>query len=183
MACPLDRDGHGALLPGRAVGLATIGDLAALVEGTAEALDILVVDDVADGVDGLLAAAPAATEPTAAATAAFAAVPAALTAIATGTVATGTVATVTTRAAGTIPAAGSVTTAGTIPAALRALTPIGAITTGGTLGTGGEPGAGTLLATGAGLLACLRRISHWSVYSLATAWSGLWVGRRRRPAG
>lgn len=179
MAGPLDRDSHGALLPGRAVGLAAVGDLAALVKGTAEALDILVVDDVADGVDGLLAAAPAATEPPAAATAAFAAVPAALTAIATGTVATVTTGSPT----GSVSTAGTIPAAGTIPTALRALTPIGAITAGGTLGTGGEPGAGTLLATGAGLLACLRRISHWSVYSLATAWSGLWVGRRRRPAG
>jgi len=140
----LDRHGQGALLTGLAVGLAPVGDLAALVETSAQALDVLVIDDLARSEDRLLTATTAAAEPAATAAAAVAAL-----------AATGAIPTVV--AARTI-AARAVTT-GTIAAAVAAATtgPIAtAVSRGGTLGTGAEPGAGTLLAGRAGLLACLR---------------------------
>jgi hypothetical protein len=146
MAGALDGDRQGTLLAGVAVGLAPVGNLAALVEAAAEALDVLVINDVVRREDGLLAAASApSAEPAAATTTALAAL-ATVTAIATWAVATRAVATIT---------AIAITT--------RAITP------GGTLGTGGEPGAGTLLATGTSLLACLRRISHVVGYSSSLA--------------
>ena len=143
----LDRHGQGALLTGLAVGLAPVGDLAALVETSAQALDVLVIDDLARSEDRLLTATTASTEATATAATSITA----LRAVA----ATGAVPTVV--AARTI-AARAVTTR-TIAAAVAAATtgPIAtAVSRGGTLGTGAEPGAGTLLAGRAGLLACLR---------------------------
>ena len=138
----LDRHGQGTLLASLAVGLAPIGDLAALVEATAQALDILVVDDLARSEDRLLAATTATAEATATATTALTA----LRAVAT----TGTVPTVVAPRAvptRTVAAAVAATTTGPIAPA---------VSRGGTLGTGAEPGAGTLLAGRAGLLACLR---------------------------
>ena len=157
----LDRDGQGALLASVAVGLAPVGDLAPLVEAAPQTLDILVVDDLAGSEDGLLAAASAATEAAAATTATLPAI--ATAGPVTPVAVTGAVATATGTAT---EAARTVATTGPVTTTLGALATIGAVTAGGTLGTGGEPGAGTLVAGRATLLACLRRISHWSVYSL-----------------
>lgn len=145
MAGALDRHRQGALLAGVAVGLAPVGDLAALVQAAAQALDVLVVDDLAGAEDWLLAAPPPTAEAAATATTAVAA----LRSVA-ATRAVTALATVAARATtGTVTAAGAVST--TIATTIAT-----AITAGGTLGTGTEPGAGTLLAGRAGLLACLR---------------------------
>jgi hypothetical protein len=142
VAGALDGDRQGALLTSVAVGLAAVGDLAALIEAPAQALDVLVIDDVVRSEDRLLAPTAAAAEATTTARSATA-----LTAVA-ATWALTTVAA--TRALTAVATAWAVTT----------VTATRAVATGGTLGTGREPGAGTGLATGAGLLACLRRISH-----------------------
>ncbi len=140
----LDRHGQGTLLAGIAVGLAPVGDLAALVEAAAQALDVLVVDDFAGAEDRLLTAPSPAAEATAPATTAIATLRAVAAARAVASVATWAT-------TGAIPTTGPVAAAEAVSTAIAT-----AVTAGGTLGTGAEPGAGTLLAGRAGLLACLR---------------------------
>jgi hypothetical protein len=64
MAGPLDRDGQLTLFAGGAMGLAAGQYLAALVQTHLETLDVLVIDHLIVGENGLLAPASAATTAT-----------------------------------------------------------------------------------------------------------------------